>query len=85
VVEPQRHAFNAAMIGRRLDVLFEKSGRHPGQIGGKTPYLHAVHVMGDQSLIGQVVQVDIIEDSTNSLHGRLVGGAGSGAPAWEKN
>ena len=52
LVEAQRHAFNAAMVGRDLPVLFEKAGRHPGQIAGKTPYLQPVHVDAPPALIG---------------------------------
>ncbi len=68
----QRTAFNTATVGRELDVLFEKQGRHSGQIGGKTPYLQAVHVDGPESLIGQVARVKIISTKPNSLAGELV-------------
>ena len=71
VVETQRRAFNASMVGRTFDVLFEKPGRHPGQIGGKSPYLQAVHVDGPETLIGRVASVEIVECSSNSLYGRL--------------
>ena len=71
-VDAQRHAFNRAMIGRDIDVLVEKPGRHDGQIGGKSPYLQAVHADGPVGLIGQVVQVRIIDVGTNSLQGRLI-------------
>jgi tRNA-2-methylthio-N6-dimethylallyladenosine synthase len=71
IVEPQRRAFNASMVGRTVDVLFEKPGRHAGQIGGKTPYLQAVHVEGPHHLIGRVAPVEIVECDSNSLLGRL--------------
>jgi tRNA-2-methylthio-N6-dimethylallyladenosine synthase len=32
------------MVGREVSVLFEKPGRMPGQMVGKSEYLHAVHV-----------------------------------------
>ena len=32
-------------VGRTFDVLFEKPGRHPGQIVGRSPYLQPVQVM----------------------------------------
>ncbi len=72
LVERQRQAFNSSMAGRTLDVLFEKSGRHPGQIAGKTPYLQMVQVDGPAQLIGQCVAVEIISAGSNSLFGRLV-------------
>ena len=34
------------------DVLIEKPGRMPGQIGGRSPYLQAVHMEGSDRLIG---------------------------------
>jgi tRNA-2-methylthio-N6-dimethylallyladenosine synthase len=72
LLEEQRQAFNAAMVGRRVDVLIEKSGRHPGQIAGRTPYLQAVHSDGLEELIGQIVPVEIIAAGPNSLAGRRV-------------
>ncbi len=71
VVERQRHAFNSAMVGRTVDVLFEKEGRQPGQISGKSPYLQVVHVDADKSLIGQCHQVEIMAAGTNTLFGRF--------------
>lgn len=71
LVEAQRRAFNADLVGRTVDVLFEKTGRHPGQIAGKSPYLQQVQVDGPQHLIGQVAPVEIFECSSNSLFGRL--------------
>ena len=33
-------------------MLFEKPGRHPGQIAGRSPYLQPVQVMAPDALIG---------------------------------
>jgi tRNA-2-methylthio-N6-dimethylallyladenosine synthase len=67
----QQHRFNADTVGKVLDVLIEKAGRHPGQIGGKTPYQQAIHLEGPNSLVGQIVKVKVAGTSTNSLAGRL--------------
>jgi tRNA-2-methylthio-N6-dimethylallyladenosine synthase len=72
LLEEQRQAFNRATVGRRLDVLIEKPGRHPGQLGGRTPYLQAVHVDGPAALIGTVQPVEILSVGPNSLAGRLL-------------
>jgi tRNA-2-methylthio-N6-dimethylallyladenosine synthase len=69
LVEEQRRAFNAATVGRRLEVLIEKPGRHEGQIAGKSPYMQAVHAEGSEELIGRVVTVDVVAAGPNSLHG----------------
>jgi tRNA-2-methylthio-N6-dimethylallyladenosine synthase len=69
--EIDRHqaAFNARCVGRTLDVLFEKPGRLPGQLVGRSPYLQPVHVMGQPSLIGEVVSVAVSAIGANSLFG----------------
>jgi tRNA-2-methylthio-N6-dimethylallyladenosine synthase len=75
----QQEAFNAATVGRRLPVLLEKPGRHPGQLVGRSPYLQAVHLEAPAARIGVVAEVDIVGLSPNSLAGRLApDGAGSG-------
>ena len=69
LIDSDRHAFDRATVGRRLDVLFEGRGRKPGQIAGRSPYLQAVHVEGPEALIGQIAAVDIAAASPNSLTG----------------
>ncbi|HXY90317.1 MAG TPA: tRNA (N6-isopentenyl adenosine(37)-C2)-methylthiotransferase MiaB [Xanthobacteraceae bacterium] len=71
-LERHRHAFNAALRGRRLDVLFEKPGRFEGQIVGRSPYLQPVQVMGAARRIGTVAPVEITEIGSNSLFGELI-------------
>jgi tRNA-2-methylthio-N6-dimethylallyladenosine synthase len=80
VLAASTRAFNAACVGRRLDVLFDKPGRHPGQAGGRSPYLQAVHVdCGDdaaaRALVGSIRPVAITAAGANSLTGTLVGGS----------
>ena len=73
----QQMDFNTQQIGRTLPVLFEKPGRHPGQLVGKSPYLQAVHVDGgDAAQIGEIRPVEITGLGTFSLAGRLSTEAG---------
>jgi tRNA-2-methylthio-N6-dimethylallyladenosine synthase len=67
----QQDCFNDAQIGRILPVLFEKPGRNPHQMIGRTPYLQPVHAEGGQGLIGQVADVRITARTANSLKGAL--------------
>jgi tRNA-2-methylthio-N6-dimethylallyladenosine synthase len=67
LLEEQRQGFNAALVGRALPVLFEGSGRHPGQVVGRSPYLQAVHCHGPRSLIGSIEPVVIRAAGANSL------------------
>ena len=67
----QQSEFNAACAGRVMSVLFEKKGRKPGQIVGRSPYLQPVHVDGSASLIGEIQAVYIEAVIANSLRGAL--------------
>lgn len=64
-------AFNARCRGRTFNVLFEKAGRYPGQIVGRSPYLQPVQVMGPKTMIGDIAAVTVTEIGTNSLFGAL--------------
>lgn len=71
LLDEQQRAFNASQAGKVLPVLFERPGRHPGQLSGRSPYLQAVHVDGPDRLIGQIVPVRIETGSKMSLAGVL--------------
>ena len=68
----QQRAFNAATVGRTVDVLLEKPGRHPGQLAGKSPYLQAVQIEDAEARIGDIVKVEIAAPGSNSLFGRRI-------------
>ncbi|MDU8910394.1 tRNA (N6-isopentenyl adenosine(37)-C2)-methylthiotransferase MiaB [Aestuariicoccus sp. MJ-SS9] len=68
----QQRATQEAMVGREVGVLFEKPGRLPGQMVGKSDHLHAVHVAADDVLPGDLRRVRIVESGPNSLSGVLV-------------
>jgi tRNA-2-methylthio-N6-dimethylallyladenosine synthase len=67
----QQQEFNVSCIGRLLPVLFAKSGRHEGQIVGRSPYLQSVYVSAPKHRIGEIVPVLITAASTNSLSGAI--------------
>jgi tRNA-2-methylthio-N6-dimethylallyladenosine synthase len=70
-IDQSQAEFNRSCLGRTFDVLFERAGRHAGQIVGRSPYLQPVQVKAPASLIGQIATVTITELSTNSLFGVL--------------
>ena len=70
-IDDHQLRFNAQCLGRTFDVLFEKPGRHPGQIVGRSPYLQPVVVMAPATMIGEIAAVTITEVSANSLFGAL--------------
>src|SRR5438309_4068206 len=72
LIDSQQSAFNKALIGKTVDVLFERAARNPGQIVGRTAYLQPAHVMASADIIGQVLPVKIESLERYSLLGELV-------------
>jgi tRNA-2-methylthio-N6-dimethylallyladenosine synthase len=79
-IDHQQAAFNAQCRGLRFEVLFEKSGRYPGQIVGRSPYLQPVHVMAPVDMIGTIAEVEVAQIDAYSLFGAL---ATADAPAGD--
>ncbi|GGK34276.1 tRNA (N6-isopentenyl adenosine(37)-C2)-methylthiotransferase MiaB [Salinarimonas ramus] len=67
LLEEQRQAFNRETVGRTVDVLLEKPGRHPGQLAGKSPYLQAVVIEDATGAVGDIVAARIVRAGSNSL------------------
>jgi tRNA-2-methylthio-N6-dimethylallyladenosine synthase len=71
VIDRHQAAFNRRCLGCTFDVLFERPGRHAGQIVGRSPYLQPVQVIAPTSLIGEIRAVTVTEVAANSLFGAL--------------
>jgi tRNA-2-methylthio-N6-dimethylallyladenosine synthase len=71
LIQEQARAFNQAVIGRTLDVLFSRPGKRPGQALGHSQYMQPVHVEDASHLMGQTAQIEIIAATATSLTGRL--------------
>jgi tRNA-2-methylthio-N6-dimethylallyladenosine synthase len=76
LLRAQQDAFNEAAVGRTMAVLFERPGRHPGQLVGRTPYMQAVHAEAPDAALGRIVDVFIADCHANSLAGRVAPHAG---------
>jgi tRNA-2-methylthio-N6-dimethylallyladenosine synthase len=71
LLREHQEKFNAACAGLTLPILVTGLGRKPGQIGGRSPYLQPVHVIGPENLIGTEIPVRIVAGHANSLSGTL--------------
>lgn len=72
LLSEQQKTVQEDMVGRTVSVLFEKTGRQIGQVVGKSDYLHAVHVPGEEDKVGLLENVLITGSNTNSLEGKIV-------------
>jgi tRNA-2-methylthio-N6-dimethylallyladenosine synthase len=70
-IDRNQAAFNRQCLHRSFEVLFERPGRHPGQLVGRSPYLQPVQVEAPDALIGTIAPVTITEVAANSLFGAL--------------
>ena len=72
LLSEQQKTVQEDMVGRTVSVLFEKTGRQIGQVVGKSDYLHAVHVPGEENKVGLLENVLITGSNTNSLEGKIL-------------
>jgi len=71
----QQRAFNAATTGRRVPVLFDRRGKRPGQLQGRSPWMQSVHVdvgtVASDRLFGRIAEVEVTAATQNSLTGAV--------------
>ena len=72
LITQHQQEIQQSMVGREVSVLVEKKGRLPGQMLGKSEYLHAVHIENCTAQIGDIQRVRVTEAKTNSLAAVLV-------------
>ena len=70
-IDHNQATFNRRCVGRTFPVLFERPGRHAGQIVGRSPYLQPVQIDAPTLLIGEIAAVTITDVASNSLFGAL--------------
>ncbi|MBP7670535.1 MAG: tRNA (N6-isopentenyl adenosine(37)-C2)-methylthiotransferase MiaB [Ferrovibrio sp.] len=76
LLREQQAGFNAAMAGRRVQVLLDRVGKKPGQLLGRSPYMQSVVIEAPSAGIGQMLEVEITAGYLNSLAAVPVGGPG---------
>jgi tRNA-2-methylthio-N6-dimethylallyladenosine synthase len=77
LLNEQQLAFNQRSVGTVLPVLFDRKGKHPHQIAGRSPHMQAVHLdcadaAEAASLFSTISDVKVISAHANSLKARLV-------------
>lgn len=72
LLNTQQYAFNEACVGKQMDVLLEKPGKHQGQLIARSPWLQSVILNDCDLAVGDIVPVTITKGSPNSLVGALL-------------
>ena len=73
LLNQQQTDFNASFVGKKVEVLLAKEGRHPGQLVGRSQYSHAVTVDNASGLhVGDIVEVSVKSAVSHSLIGEKI-------------
>ncbi len=72
LLRAQQLEFNQQMASKEMTLLFEKTGRHEGQLIGKSPFLQSVHVSAPKRLLGSIAKVKILSGGQNSLAAEMI-------------
>ena len=75
LITEQQAAFARSLVGRRIDVLLDRPGRHPGQIAGRSPYLQPVQLVAPGAEVGDVIEAVVTDVGPNSLFAAPAGDA----------
>ena len=69
LLNEQQQTFNQRSVGQVMAVLFERTGKHAGQLVGRSPYMQAVHARVPQDAFGAIVAIRVETAHANSLSG----------------
>ena len=73
LLSEQQQSFNDSRIGARMQVLFDRTGKKPGQLVGRSPFMQPVFIdAAPQEWLGDLRWVDISAARANSLVGQVV-------------
>jgi tRNA-2-methylthio-N6-dimethylallyladenosine synthase len=71
LLNQQQREFNKNCLGKQLNVLFTKAGRHKNQLVGRSEYSQAVSVCANNVMVGDVVTVNVSGVASYSLLGAV--------------
>jgi tRNA-2-methylthio-N6-dimethylallyladenosine synthase len=72
LINQQQLAFNQKMIGDKMSVLLDRTGKFAGQLKGRSAYMQSVHVDNAVEYRHQLIDVRITGAYANSLSGEII-------------
>lgn len=69
LIREQQLAFNRGFTGCTMPVLFDRKGKKPGQMTGRSPWNQSVYASLPLDALGTIHDVKIVEGFDNSLQG----------------
>ena len=71
LLKEQQKKFNKSFVGKNLEILFEKKGRHKDQYVGRSIYNQSVFTKSNTNLINTIKNVDILNSTDFALEGLI--------------
>ena len=73
LLKKQQKKYNEKFVGKKIEILFERQGRHINQYIGRSIYNQSVFVSCEKNLIGHMLNVKIKDTNDFSLEGLTYG------------
>ncbi len=67
LLKDQQKNYNKSFVGKKIEVLFEKKGRHRGQFIGRSIYNQSVFTKSESNLINKITNAEIINSTDFAL------------------
>ncbi len=67
LIADQQATFNQRFLGRTMPVLFDRPGRQPGQLAGRSPWQHAVHATAPADWLNRIVEITVAKAGPHGL------------------
>ena len=71
LLKKQQIDFNKSFVGKKIDVLFDRLGRHKDQYIGRSIYNQSVFIKSSTNLIGNVKNLKIVRSTDFALEGKI--------------
>jgi len=71
LLKEQQKNYNKSFIGKNIEVLFDRKGRHSNQYIGRSIYNQSVFISSKENLIGKIIDVSIIHSTDFALEAML--------------
>jgi tRNA-2-methylthio-N6-dimethylallyladenosine synthase len=72
LIAEQGLEFSEKCVGKEIDLLLEKPGKHPGQLIGRSPWLQSVVIDAKDAQIGDIIKVRITRAAPFSLNADVI-------------
>ena len=71
LLKEQQSIFNKSFLKKKIEVLFERKGRHQNQFIGRSIYNQSVFTNSESNLLGKIKKINISRSTNFALEGQL--------------